>query len=474
VTLLRWVVAGTAPLSPDEAYYWVWSRALAAGYYDHPPMVALLIRAGTALAGDGALGVRLLAPPAAALGTWLLATAAADLAPGRGVGTRAAVFMNATLLMGAGAVTMTPDTPLLLFWTAALAALGRLIATGRTVWWWAAGLAGGLALDSKYTALLLAPGVLAWMALTPAGRAWLGRPWPYLAAALALGLFAPVLLWNAARGWVGLLKQGGRVGDFAPGQALDYLLELVAGQIGLATPGLAVLFMAGVAAIRWRAAGLALLGCVTLLPLAVFAQHALGDRVQANWPAILFPGAAIAAAALSGWRRWRVPAVALGAAITLLVYAQATLAPFALPPSLDPTLTRLGGWPGLARAVAAEAARDGAAYVATDEYGLASMLAWRAPGLAVVGMEPRWASFRLPSGAATLARGPGLLLRPARRADPPDPRDWASATPVAELIRARGVTAETYRLYRVVARPGGTASALLPHRSGAEHAPSDP
>ena len=35
------------PLSPDEAYYWVWSHALAAGYLDHPPMVALWVRAGT-------------------------------------------------------------------------------------------------------------------------------------------------------------------------------------------------------------------------------------------------------------------------------------------------------------------------------------------------------------------------------------------------------------------------------------------
>ena len=47
LTLVRLVVAATVPLSPDETYYWVWSRALAAGYLDHPPMVALWLRAGT-------------------------------------------------------------------------------------------------------------------------------------------------------------------------------------------------------------------------------------------------------------------------------------------------------------------------------------------------------------------------------------------------------------------------------------------
>ena len=51
-TTLRLLAAAWTPLTFDEAYYWLWSRHLAFGYYDHPPMVALLIRAGTLIAGD--------------------------------------------------------------------------------------------------------------------------------------------------------------------------------------------------------------------------------------------------------------------------------------------------------------------------------------------------------------------------------------------------------------------------------------
>ncbi len=475
MTVVRLLVAATAPLSPDEAYYWVWSRALAAGFYDHPPMVALFIRAGTSLLGEGPLGVRLFSPLAAALGSWLLWRAAADILRDRGAGASAALFLNATLLVGAGSVTITPDTPLLLFWTATLAALGRLVATGDGPWFLAAGLAAGLALDSKYTGLLLAPAILAWLIVVPSMRPWLARPWPYLGAAVACAAFGPVLAWNAAHGWAGLLKQGGRIGDFSAGRAAGYLAELVGGQIGLATPGLAVLFVAGVAVACRREAGPALLACVTLLPLAVFVQHALGDRVQANWPAIAFPSAAVAAAGLGPvWRGWRTPAVAVGAAITCTVYLQAVFAFAPWPTRLDPTL-RLGGWEGLARAVSAEVAREGAAYVAVDNYGLASALTRLAPGIRVVGVEPRWAYFDLPSGAASLASGPGLLLRSDRRADKPDPRDWTSIAPAATLARVRGgVTAETYRLYRVTSGPGGTASALLPHPLGGLDAPADP
>lgn len=46
-------------ITPDEAYYWVWSKQLAWGYLDHPPMVAWLIKPGYALIRHE-LGVRLI------------------------------------------------------------------------------------------------------------------------------------------------------------------------------------------------------------------------------------------------------------------------------------------------------------------------------------------------------------------------------------------------------------------------------
>ena len=56
---LRLVAAAFTPITFDEAYYWMWSKHLAGGYYDHPPMVAVVIRLGTLIAGDSEFGVRL-------------------------------------------------------------------------------------------------------------------------------------------------------------------------------------------------------------------------------------------------------------------------------------------------------------------------------------------------------------------------------------------------------------------------------
>ncbi len=44
--LLNLLQAGTTGLFDDEAYYWVYSKFPAWGYFDHPPMIALFIRAG--------------------------------------------------------------------------------------------------------------------------------------------------------------------------------------------------------------------------------------------------------------------------------------------------------------------------------------------------------------------------------------------------------------------------------------------
>ena len=455
------------PLAPDEAYYWVWSKSLAPGYLDHPPMVALWIRAGTTLLGDGALGIRLLAPLSAALGSILLFRAAEDLLPGRNAGAIAAGLLNATLLFGVGAVTMTPDTPVLFFWTATLFALARLTRTGDGRWWLIAGAAAGCALASKYTAALLGIAIPVWLAASPPLRLWLRRWQPWAAAALAGILFLPVILWNAAHDWISFAKQGGRTGAFDPSRALQFLGELIGGQFGLATPIIALLCAAGMLAAvrRWRDPAWTLLAALTAVPALVFLQHALGDRVQANWPAILYPGAAIAAAGLSDrWRRLIAPGMALGLALTALAWTQASIAPLALPMRLDPTLLRQGGWETLSETIAITARREGAAYVVSDNYSHAALLARLLPrDLPVYGLEPRWSLFDLPDARPLIAGKPGLLVRSARRDDTPDAADWATIDRLSLLDRARnGMTAETFRLYRVTGRDGATPIAIMP------------
>jgi len=53
------IASGLIGLSGDEAYQWLWSKHLALAYFSKPPASAFLQWAGTHIAGDSELGVRL-------------------------------------------------------------------------------------------------------------------------------------------------------------------------------------------------------------------------------------------------------------------------------------------------------------------------------------------------------------------------------------------------------------------------------
>src|SRR5512133_3938742 len=57
--IINIVQARFTPLNNDEAYYWMYSKYLAWGYFDHPPMIALMIKIGYSFIHNE-LGLRLI------------------------------------------------------------------------------------------------------------------------------------------------------------------------------------------------------------------------------------------------------------------------------------------------------------------------------------------------------------------------------------------------------------------------------
>src|SRR5579864_5831296 len=96
--------AARLELTFDEAYYTLWSRSLAFGYLDHPPMVAVLIRASTAIFGDSSFGVRALSLLLVASTPALVAWIAWRLFGSRRTAAYAAILWIGMPLVMAGAV----------------------------------------------------------------------------------------------------------------------------------------------------------------------------------------------------------------------------------------------------------------------------------------------------------------------------------------------------------------------------------
>ncbi len=469
LVVLQAVAARRLELTFDEAYYTLWSRGLAFGYLDHPPMVALVIRASTTLFGSSELGVRALSLGLVAALPALIALIAWRLFRSAETAALAVLIWIAMPLVLAGAVFVTPDAPLVVFWTLGLAALVELWRTGNPRWLLALGLALGLALQSKFTAAFFAAGVVLAFVTTPSLRRWLVSPAAAGALAIAILVFAPFVAWNAGHGWATFFKQLGR----APPHGFEpyYILEFLVAQIGLMNPLVFAAVAAAVAAVPWRAraapgsrdeARRMLVSAIA--PAAIyFTAHALHDRVQGNWLAPLFPACAILAAdwvaearregaagldgAVAKGALWAAP---LGFMVMGLAFVQATTGVLPLG-AADPT-ARLGGFRDLANDLDSEARAENAAYVLSQGYALTSLMTYYGdPAIAIVQPEQRIRWVFKPAPSEALFAAPGLALGEAgRRFDLILKMRFRSVEPAGFIERRRaGAVLETYELYRV-------------------------
>jgi 4-amino-4-deoxy-L-arabinose transferase-like glycosyltransferase len=435
--LVRLVFAARLPLFPDETYYWDWSRQLAGGYFDHPPMIAVLIRAGTALAG--ALGAQ--PTPLAIRFFPVLAGAVASLAAAatarRIAGARAALFAAVTFavmpLAAAGLVLATPDAPLLCFEALAVYAVVCALqcpprSSASLGWWSVAGVWMGLAFASKYTSILLPLSVVVAVLVRPSLRDRLREPGPYVACLLATLVFLPVLRWNAMHDWISFRFQLQHGLGRAKGSALMRELDLVGGQLGLVTP---ILFALAAVSV-WRSlrrprddAHFAL-AAVATGSWVFFVYSAIHRRVEANWPApsyvagVALLASMLATSASASLARWWRGGVALAGLLVAVLYLHAALSVLPLPARRDP-IARGAGWDGLAAEVVAVRDTLGArVWWGAERYQDVSELAYHLPGrpqVLCICLGGRHNQYELWPGFATRARvGDALVLALDERA----------------------------------------------------------
>jgi 4-amino-4-deoxy-L-arabinose transferase-like glycosyltransferase len=389
---VRLAVAAFTPLSFDEALYWVWSKYIAGGYYDHPPVNPILIRLGTALFGTTEFGVRVFGVLLALPASFALWRAGAILFGDERVGATAALYFNLTLAMAVGSLLATPDNAVVVATAFLLLTLVKLDETGRGAWWLAIGVAFGVGMLSKYTTIFFAPSILLWLLLVPEQRRWLVTPWPWLSGVIALAVFSPTLMWNAQHRWTSVLYQYNRL--VVHEWSLRYLGEFFAAQIGIATPFVFVLGAMGlVGLLRGQGGSFSarvLINAMVWPILIYFVWHTFHGRVEGNWPEPILVPFVIAAAVAVERIKWdgvwaaiehvsQRLAAPVGLGIAAFIYLQGVfgIIPLGL---ADPTASKLGaGWRQLGVQMDEVRARLGAPVVLTFDYGLASWLAFYLP-----------------------------------------------------------------------------------------------
>jgi 4-amino-4-deoxy-L-arabinose transferase-like glycosyltransferase len=469
LTLMRLIYAGAIELRTDEAYYWTWSKESVLSFLDHPPGIAWFIWFGTAIFGDTNLGVRF-AGILAMLATQLLL---ADIVRRVTHDFRAVVFAvlmpEAALYYGLLMAKVSPDTAMIPFAIAMLWALVRLHESGNARWWLAAGLFAGLAMLSKFTAVFLAPAVLAFALVPDWRRRWLFSPYPWLAALIAVVVFSPVLIWNYQHNWASFRFQFVRAvatHEFS----FRTVGEFIGLQLGLVGFVLLPVVLSGVALTAWRGYRnrepvAILLSTAVLVPFGYFFWKSLTLRVGDTWPMFLWP-AGFAAVAVNltklsgeGWPDWMVKstfwwarvAVISGIAFVVGVFFYYVAAPWNLIGRTDP----VGGEAGYEQVVARarnQLKQIGATWIATSDYRTYAMMRWYFNGrvpVIQINERGRYQGFRDP-GMDWIRGHTGLYV--AREPDGLPLWDLTTARrePLERVERNwRGVVMDTYALEKL-------------------------
>ncbi len=316
---LRLVYLGAVELLPEETYYWNYARHLDIGYLDHPPLVAWLIRLGTAAFGQTAFGVRIGAFICALIASAFTYRLTRNLY-GETVAPAALVLAQVLPFFFLSGFLMTPDAALTAAWAASMYYLERALIAGKSAAWWGVGIALGIGMISKYSIGLLVAVTIAFMLWDGPSRRWWRRWEPYGAALLALAIFSPVILWNAEHDWASFLFQTSRRLAEAPRFALHKLLASI---LVLLTPigALAVvLAFARTAQVDVSAGSVGndaarrqrFIAVSVCLPLTVFALFSLRHEVKLDWTGapwtaalpIIAVGMVASAANAGGIRAW--------------------------------------------------------------------------------------------------------------------------------------------------------------------------
>lgn len=270
------------PLHGDEAYYWLWSHHLQGGYYDHPPMIALLI-ALTNGVSEAEWGVRLVNIAAMSLSAWVIFLLIKALRDAKAALWGVIIF-ESVVLVHAGHTITTTDSPLILFWALSLWWTFRMLTRGRTADFMLTGLFVGAMMLSKYTAVLYVMALLLFLLIRRRDLYFDPRLW--LAALVALAVITPLLWWNYTHDWISFLFQLHHGGD-KPQMMWNWFTELIGAQFGVFTPVFAAVLFTFLIKERlfYRDDILFFLAVVTVFVLGFFLYKSLHTHIELNYTA---------------------------------------------------------------------------------------------------------------------------------------------------------------------------------------------
>jgi len=176
----------------DETYYWLWSKKLGLSYFDHPPMVAYMIKMTTWFSDDP-MFVRLSAVFMVSATAYILYMMAKKIFDEKAAIYTFYIFLSSILIV-VGSTVIAPDIPMMFFWALTLYAAYIYLEEDKKGYAILTGFAAGALLLSKYTGILPLFTLFVYILLYK--RHVFKDKYLYFALIIAILVFSPVLIWN--------------------------------------------------------------------------------------------------------------------------------------------------------------------------------------------------------------------------------------------------------------------------------------
>jgi 4-amino-4-deoxy-L-arabinose transferase-like glycosyltransferase len=239
-SLLRIWIAASLELGNDEVYYQTYAQHLQWNYFDHPPMVAVLIRIFTFnLFFQNEFFIRLGSIICAAAGTWLIFLTGKRIGQSR-IGWIAAILYNTSFYTSIIAGTfILPDSPQVIFWLMSMYFMLRILDyktadRKQVVDFILLGVSIGFCIMSKVHGVFLWLGFGAYIIFHR--RELLKLPMLWISGIISIGIVYPIYQWNLLNHFITYNYHQGRIRLLGGSPDLDHLLQQVLGSVFYSNP----------------------------------------------------------------------------------------------------------------------------------------------------------------------------------------------------------------------------------------------
>ncbi|HAP67392.1 MAG TPA: hypothetical protein DCQ99_06290 [Nitrospinae bacterium] len=199
-------ISSNLTIHPDEADHWVWSQHLSWGYFEHPPMIAFVIRFFTDIFGDRWYAIELCSQSMSLLTIIFLFILSKELF-GPEAALLSVIIAESMPMFFIGSTILTIDNIMIVFWIMTTYLFLKGLKEDKKVFLLLSGVTFGLGLMSKYTMILLPASMFLYLVISPCHRVLLKRKEPYLSFLIGLIIFSPVIIWNAQNDWLSFKYQ---------------------------------------------------------------------------------------------------------------------------------------------------------------------------------------------------------------------------------------------------------------------------